>query len=368
MFKYLLIKKYILIFSIVSVFIFFTNAIGEEITGIITDTSTGEPVYMVSVYLKNTTLGDVTNTNGEYIITDVEPGHYEIIVSMIGYALLRERIQVNAFRKNIYNFKIEPEPIQGPTLRVEAERPKEWLKNLKIFKKAFLGETRNAKKCEIQNTEYMIFNYNDSNNILTASSTHQLEVMNKALGYRLTVDLINFEHNELTRNTQYEYSAQFQSLEPEDEKEKVQWEERRLKAYYGSQLHFMRSLHKNSLEEQGFQIHSTETMYIGEDPSKKELTGSEILSSNNTLTFSGFLEVIYKKEIIPRDYKKYIKRYGMDQPEYYQYTWLQLNNYSSVVVNKNGSIYDPFNSLTVFGFWFWERVADSVPLDYSPQN
>jgi len=367
MFKHLSIKKCIFIIT-ASIFTFFINVTGQDITGIITDASTGEPVYMVSVYLKNTTLGDATDQQGKYIITDVAPGHYEIIVSMIGYSLLSKRIQVNAFKKNIYNFEIKPEPIQGLTLRVEAERPKEWLKNLKIFKKAFLGETRNAKKCEMKNTEYMTFNENDFNNILTASSEHQLEIINKGLGYTLTVDLINFEHNKLTRNTRYEYSAKFQPLEPEDKKEKEQWEKRRLKAYYGSTLHFMRSLYSNSLEEEGFQINATSTMYIGEDPSKKKLSGQDILFTGNILSFSEYIEVIYKREIIPRDYKKYLLKLGMQQPEHFQFSWLQLNNSSSVIANKNGSVYDPYNSLTVYGYWIWERVADSLPFNYTPED
>ncbi|MFO7890724.1 MAG: carboxypeptidase-like regulatory domain-containing protein [bacterium] len=368
MFKYLLIKKYISIISIASVLISFTNVTGEEITGIITDASTGEPVYMVSVYLKNTTLGDATDKTGKYIITDVAPGHYEIIVSMIGYSLLKKRIQVNVTEKNIVNFEIKPEPLQAPTLKVEAERPKKWLKNLDKFTMAFLGETPNAKKCKINYTEHLSFNYNDINHILTASSNHPLEIINQGLGYKLTVDLIDFKFNELTRNIRYEYSARFQPLEPMNEKEKNQWEQRRTKAYYGSKQHFMRSLHSDSFEEEGFQINSALTMYIGDNPSKKELTSHDILSSDNMLSFPEYLEVIYKGEIIPRGYKKYLKKQGIEQPEYYQYSWLQLNNNSKVIVNKNGSIYDPHNSLTVYGYWIWERVADSLPLNYTPEN
>lgn len=367
MFKHLSIKKCTLII-ITSILISSTNITGQDISGIITDASTGEPVYMVSVYLKNTTLGDATDEKGEYIINDVTPGHYEIIVSMIGYSLLEKRIQINQDENNIYNFEIKSEPIKAPPLKVEAQRPKEWLKHRDIFTKSFLGDTPNAKRCTIKNTEYISFDYNDLHNTLTATSDYPLEIINQGLGYKLTVDLIDFRHNELTRNTRYEYSAKFQPLEPKNEKEKNVWEKNRTKAYYGSQLHFMHSLYSHSLEDEGFQINATSTMYVGEDPLKKKLSSEDVLFAGNILSFQGYLEVIYKGEIIPRDYRKYLKKYGMELPEHFQYSWLKLNNNSSIIVNKNGSIYDPHTSLTVFGYWIWERVADSLPLNYTPEN
>lgn len=361
-------KHCIYLTLILSILFSHTLSIGQDVSGIVTDAVTGEPLHMVNVYLNNTTLGDATDIKGEFIIKNVTPGYYEIIVSIIGYEFFKKRIEIKAAGKNIFNFEMILEPIIAPTLKVEAARPKEWLKHLEKFKKAFLGATPNAKKCEIKNTEYISFSYSDITNVLIAFSHHPLEIINQGLGYKLNIYLVDFKYNELTRNIHYEYNAKFQPLEPKDEKEKKQWQKNRVKAYYGSKRHFMHSLLTQSLEEEGFQMNSALTMDIGHDPFKKKLYAKDVLSLNNILYFPEYLEVIYTREVLPKDYKEYLKDNHLQQPEYYQNSWLKLNYLGGVVVNKNGSIYDPYNVLIVYGFWTWERVADSLPLDYNPEQ
>jgi len=57
-----------------------------RITGRITDPLSGEPLVGVNVTLESTTLGGVTDVNGEFAIRGVPPGTYNLKVSYVGYS------------------------------------------------------------------------------------------------------------------------------------------------------------------------------------------------------------------------------------------------------------------------------------------
>ncbi|MFO7447356.1 MAG: TonB-dependent receptor [Ignavibacteriaceae bacterium] len=62
----------------------YANA-GSKITGKITDKSTGTPLPGANVILENTGLGSSTDLEGEYFISNVPPGTYNLKVMYLGY-------------------------------------------------------------------------------------------------------------------------------------------------------------------------------------------------------------------------------------------------------------------------------------------
>jgi outer membrane receptor protein involved in Fe transport len=56
-----------------------------KIAGTVTDKTTGDPLPGVNIVVDGTTLGSITDVNGNYTILFVPPGFYDITVSMIGY-------------------------------------------------------------------------------------------------------------------------------------------------------------------------------------------------------------------------------------------------------------------------------------------
>jgi outer membrane receptor for ferrienterochelin and colicins len=70
-------------------------------------TSEGRPHPFANVYLKNTALGAVSNSEGFYEIKDVEPSDYIIVVSMTGYKTLQKQISING--NTTLNFDLETE-------------------------------------------------------------------------------------------------------------------------------------------------------------------------------------------------------------------------------------------------------------------
>lgn len=76
------------------------------ITGTVTNAKTGKPMIGVSVYLKRTTNGDVTNKKGIYKIADIVPGKYTLIASFIGFKKGKKKIKVEANDTTVVNFQL----------------------------------------------------------------------------------------------------------------------------------------------------------------------------------------------------------------------------------------------------------------------
>jgi hypothetical protein len=58
--------------------------------------SSGEPVLFTTVYLKGTNIGQATDVNGYFSISQVPPGDYTIMISSMGFDTLQESVTVKA--------------------------------------------------------------------------------------------------------------------------------------------------------------------------------------------------------------------------------------------------------------------------------
>ncbi len=110
-------KKYIriLIFSIICVSLFFCKR--EEVTlhgdlsGIITDATTSEPIQGVGVKLS--LMNDTTSTgsDGKYLFKNLTPGEHEVEVSKIGYDPISTNVHAFSAKTTIANFALEGIPV-----------------------------------------------------------------------------------------------------------------------------------------------------------------------------------------------------------------------------------------------------------------
>jgi hypothetical protein len=58
--------------------------------------SSGEPVLFTTVYLKGTNMGQATDVNGYFSISQIPPGDYTIMISSMGFDTLQESVTVKA--------------------------------------------------------------------------------------------------------------------------------------------------------------------------------------------------------------------------------------------------------------------------------
>jgi TonB-linked SusC/RagA family outer membrane protein len=81
------------------------------ITGTVLDEK-NTPAIGVSISLKGTTLGAITDINGLYTLSNLDPGKYIIVAYMIGYSKIESEVEVIAGQKKEQNFTIKEDVLQ----------------------------------------------------------------------------------------------------------------------------------------------------------------------------------------------------------------------------------------------------------------
>ena len=218
------------------------------ITGKVINLYDKKSIAKASVFLSNTTVGSVSNEDGSYLLTNVKPGQYDMVVSAIGYETAYQTIKVD---KNLTIPYTELNPKSIDLKAVVVKPDMNWQQNYNIFKREFFGPSENAEQCKIMNPEVLNLAYNKKSLLFTASSNDYLEIENKALGYRIKYYLTDMEKNVGIGSLYYEGNVLFTPMQGSASQIK-RWKKNRLKAYLGSSEHYFRSVISMQLTEQGF--------------------------------------------------------------------------------------------------------------------
>lgn len=370
----------------------------------------GEALPGTGVYVSGYKIATVTDNDGKYSLP-LKPGNYDILVQLIGYKALNKNIVISDKAVKL-DLILEESVTQLAEVTIKPDPNREHYINM--FKNYFIGTTPNAEQCKLINPNVLIVDYDKETTKLTVKTTQFLIVENKALGYRIKYLLNNFEYDSKTRIIYYEGFPYYEDLKGSARRKKI-WEQKRLIAYLGSSQHFFKSLFNRRATEEGFIINKLITKENPDKPSDsiinaniKRLTkaqtgltspltitvgdslsywlrkknmpnGISILSrapitqdtlvhvkneSIKSINYTDKLYVIYTKE---REDPAYANRIGLsiarplDMPDY-QISTISLQ-IASVYFYENGSIYNP-RSMIYSGYWAWEKIADSVPMDY----
>ena len=89
---------------------FSTSAFAQtgQITGVVTDSLSGDPLPGVNVLVRGTQQGASTNAEGNYTITGLEPGTYTLQASFVGYENeVQEGVEVTAGETTMVNFDLQ---------------------------------------------------------------------------------------------------------------------------------------------------------------------------------------------------------------------------------------------------------------------
>lgn len=108
-------------FTLLLLFTFFYNSFllaqTGSVKGRVYDLNTNKPIAFASVAIEGSTYGTTTDTNGYYIIPNIDPGTYNISCKLIGYKIATAyEIQVTSIKTVIIDFKLE----ENATLTDEA--------------------------------------------------------------------------------------------------------------------------------------------------------------------------------------------------------------------------------------------------------
>ncbi len=82
----------------------------------------GEPVMYTTIYLKKTTFGCTSNANGFYVISNVPPGNYTLMVTSMGYDTVSIPVTIKADETTTKKIIVKKAAYNLPTFSVESTK------------------------------------------------------------------------------------------------------------------------------------------------------------------------------------------------------------------------------------------------------
>lgn len=161
----------------------------QFITGNVSDATTNEPLANATVYFSNTSIGTVTDLNGNFKIPFYENSQSLFTISLLGYETQSFK---NPLTTDFSNIKLPVKIGELPAIYLKAD---DWSREKKerYFLQQFLGTTTVAKKCSIRNLDDIKMRFNPATHKMIAYSKKPILIENRDLNYLVTYELIDFE-------------------------------------------------------------------------------------------------------------------------------------------------------------------------------
>lgn len=339
--------------------------LAQTITGKVIDGQTGEPLPFTNVFVSNTTLGSITDINGNYTISGELPQNFELAASFIGYYTKYRRLVLNGRSQITVNFELIPKVDQLTEVELKARRDKKWERNLKRFEKVFLAVPDDPflKKINILNPWVLNFDEKKLGGVkyFMATAQEPIKIENLALGYQIEFHLQQF--------LQYWKGFHYNGLVNFKEIEGVKGvEEARNATFQGSLRYFIQSLINNQLDTLEFEMYKVLPGNLDRERTNdfnEELGKSIVRITRDSLYICELSNNRIKVEL---PYKIEIHNLKMPWPsDYYQYVsnsifWLEAPR-KYFIVDDCGELRDP-SQLVRSGFIGRERVARFLPFDF----
>lgn len=359
---------------ILLLFLFFLSLCSQAqtISGKVVDSKTEEPLPFANVFINNTTIGTVTDVKGDFTLVGMEEaGSYEVVFSYVGYETTKMKV---AFSKDVVHLnivKLKPSEIELSAVEVVSKRDKEWERDLKKFKRIFLGQDKQAAACTIINPWVIDFPKDDEGKRFLAKANAPIGIDNRALGYRILFYLTDFSYD--SKGYSIGGNARFSELKSQNMQEIAQWRANRMRSYRQSTHALFKAIIDQRLRGEGFSLYRegnyidnviTRSAIFNADLGKTvfEYDTADLVTPGKQkdtyrITFKGRVEVHDNQE------KSSTRIY---QDVFGPVSWISLRN-NSILVNKNGFPLRP-EEVVVSGDLSYSRVGNMLPLDYRPMH
>jgi len=332
-----------------------------SIAGRVTERETGQPLTAASVVCTHTTLGTSTNSNGEFTLI-LNNGGYDLAISFNGYETETMRISSNGEQTPLLvSLRKKQQNLEEVSVVVSNEVKDGLDKYGSFFRDQFLGMTDNSLSCHIENPETLRFFFNKKRNRLKVLASDEIQINNPALGYHIRYQLDSFTHEYSTGNTQYTGFPFFEEMTGTRD-DSARWQQARLKAYFGSLLHFMRCYYDSTLGSSGYRVEWVDDN--GKARVLKDPYDTAYCRSTDhrdiELDFPGKVRVVYLEEKPERAYLEFKK---MSLNTTVQISILDFAD--TITIEENGYFFEQRNLLSL-GYWGWEKLGDFLPYNYDP--
>jgi hypothetical protein len=316
----------------------------------------------------------------------MDAGRFEVVASYIGYQPLLFQADIKSTDLRI-SFRLDKKETMLREVLILTDETRK--KYLEIFKKNVLGMSVAADRSKIKNIDEVQFATGENKNEIIAYTEKELEIENPELGYTIYFELIDFYFNKSNAATYFFGYTRFVDWSKE-RNAKRKWLKERRDAYYGSTVHFFRSLVNKKLDQEGFisyqlgpplkpkvdTIKGTNSFSVSIGGGQGMQAAARTKEDSMYRIFPDSVYRIY--ELLLRDGWRisYSKSTKLKQ-EVMRKTFIggQSTNATvsglryrekPVLVSEKGILLTPMN-LFFDGIWGYERLANMLPEDYSPE-
>jgi hypothetical protein len=224
---------------------------GNLLKGSVTDKKNGQPVPLVTVYINGTSLGTISDMEGNFMLRNI-PLPCELIFSHVSYNLKRIELPDTTQWKEM-SINLEERVIELKEATVIHDQLK--TDYLRRFKSWFLGIEYEKYGADILNDSVLIFNTLE-NEQFSVYADEPIQVFLPSTGYSINVDLVRFDLRYRSEIPGYHCSILgyyfFNPVAAASRREQRSLERNRAQSYYNSSMHFCKSLYHNQLAENGY--------------------------------------------------------------------------------------------------------------------
>jgi len=324
--------------------IFSVQVRSQEITGTVLDSRTKEPIFGASVYYDGSSVGTMTDENGNFEIGLPYRNNAVLVISHLGY---QAKEMVNLPDDAVLRVLLQEqmEDLQEVVLTSDPFSRRE---KLEVFRLEFLGDTRGGRSSIIENEKEIRLYFNSEDNTLSAYCDKPIVIQNNYLGYRIYFNIdefkIFFKRKSLERvdnihQTIFDGSTHF--FDTSQGNPKIA--DRREKTYLGSPRHFMRACWYGDMDSQNFKLKKNYKDVVLTDFMVNMAKPNEDLRD---IRFMGSQYVIYYRQ--NGNYRSTLKINELD---------------TTYILDRYGN-YSPFENLAFGGHMSDYRLGDMLPMDY----
>lgn len=128
-----------------------------RITGRVLEAGSNEPLVGVNVFIDGTTIGAVTDLEGYFFILNVQPGTYNLVFSMIGFATTTvSGVVVHINESTTINIELGEEAVLGEEVFVTAQRE---IVRLEVSSSRTLITAESIENSPVSNLEEILSSY-----------------------------------------------------------------------------------------------------------------------------------------------------------------------------------------------------------------
>ena len=339
------------------------------VKGRVLDAETNAPLSDTHVFVAESMNGTVTDSTGRFRLDEVHPGAKRLYVSRVGYANEAVDFDPTPGRTQVFTVRLAPEVLETSPVTVSAERDEAWYERLNRFKRLFVGASGFAEKCRLVNPEVLRFEEKWWGTF-KAQAEKPVVIENRALGYRLTYFLKEFEKSGSV--VRWDGEPLFDPLTPQDSSQAARWRQNRREAYRGSLRHFLRALLDDRLKEEQFELYRLPRASAFRHTSRADrmpTSRDHILEpspddSTYHLDVRDRLEVVYRGEPESELYLEWAD-HSRRAPRDHQTSQIELNEHP-IHIDPYGEIVEPYGATLYRYFAFTTRMSKRLPREYEP--